>query len=622
MFTRSPPTTETQWELSVVAGLPAREVRDDVQSSWARSTGAGVSPTLRAAPQELSEDALLTVRRESDWLELAEQVLAPQLPLVRDSGHVLTLFDAQGRMLSARGDPRILDGLQDIHFSPGANWSERVAGTNGPGTALASGRSVHIIGAEHFCAAWHPWHCAATPIHGADDAIIGALDVSGAQQAAQPWSLHFAQLLAGYVEHALRARTAHWREVLFARFAESATRWPDALVAVTDHQGRVLMANPGARARGCPKRVELQAGQVRRSPEVPAWLAQAQVHEVRDEGVRIGACLVGAEARPRSTRRTGRTSPTRYTFEDLLGRTAALNKAVEVALVTAPTNLPVFLLGESGVGKEVLAQSIHSASVRRSGPFIAVNCAALSPELIESELFGYVGGAFSGARAEGRVGRFEAAEGGTLFLDEVGELPPQAQAALLRVLQEGEVTPVGENLPRRVDVRVLAATNRPLEQAVRAGKFRLDLFHRLSVVAITLPPLRERLDDLSQLVAHLAERIKVEQGLSLTLGSGVLDAFRAYAWPGNVRELENVLRRLAVVASGRVATCADLPDSMAVACRGPAPDAEAHRLAAVIDAAPNMTEAAARLGITRSTLYRQLGRLGLKPHRTVKTDEA
>jgi transcriptional regulator of acetoin/glycerol metabolism len=579
-----------------------------------------VSPELRAAPVELDDDALAVVRRRSDWLELAEQVLEPRLSLVHDSGHVLTLFDARGRMISSRGDPRVLEGLQRIHFEPGANWSEEVAGTNGPGTALASGRAVHIIGADHYCAAWHPWHCAAAPIRAPDESIVGAVDLSGAQDSAQPWALHFAHLLAGGVEQALGARAARWLRLLMARFEELAARYPTDLVAAVDHHGQLVSANPAARARGCPRRLVLREGRVERTADAPAWLTEARVHEIHEGAMCLGACVVAAEPRARGQRRAvTRPGSTRYAFEDLIGHAPALTRAIELARATAATMMPVLVLGESGVGKEVLAQSIHAASPRRGGPFVAVNCAALSRELVESELFGYVGGAFSGARPEGQLGRFEAADGGTLFLDEVGELPLPAQAALLRVLQEHEVTPVGENTPRRVDVRVIAATNRPLEDAIAQGRFRLDLFHRLAVVPVTLPPLRARPEDLPLLVATLVERLRTEAGLNLVLEPAVLDALRGHAWPGNVRELDNVLRRLAVVSAGRPATLDDLPEGLAARATTPhrCVEERVQRLVAVIDSAASMSEAAARLGITRSTLYRQLERLGLKPRRTV-----
>jgi transcriptional regulator with PAS, ATPase and Fis domain len=277
----------------------------------------------------------------------------------------------------------------------------------------------------------------------------------------------------------------------------------------------------------------------------------------------------------------------------------------------------VLVLGESGVGEELLAQAIHAASQRHAGPFVAVNCAALSRELVESELFGYVEGAFSGARSGGQAGKFEHADGGTILLDEVGELPLPAQAALLRVLQEGEVAPVGAPFPRKVDVRVVAATNTPLEEAIRAGRFRLDLFHRINVISVTLPPLRARLADLPALIEHLTPQVERETGFPLQLSPEVLRAFTTHAWPGNVRELENLLKRLAVTAQGAPIGLEQLPWKPS---DGTVSDTDAHaaHLMEVVRTSRNMTEAAAVLGVTRSTLYRQLARRGIKSERVLR----
>lgn len=240
---------------------------------------------------------------------------------------------------------------------------------------------------------------------------------------------------------------------------------------------------------------------------------------------------------------------------------------------------------------------------------------------MESELFGYVEGAFSGASSGGSAGEFEHAHRGTIFLDEVGDLPLAAQAALLRVLQEQEVTPVGAARARKVDVRVVAATNRRLDEAVRSGRFRLDLFHRLNVIAVTLPPLRERPGDLPALVDHLRPRVEKETGFALELDEAVERALAAHHWPGNVRELENCLMKLAVAAQGRPVRLEHLPWRPAAPGLGlggtGASDARAAQLQEVVRPSKSMTEAAAVLGVTRSTLYRQLERLNLKPGRTV-----
>ncbi len=336
---------------------------------------------------------------------------------------------------------------------------------------------------------------------------------------------------------------------------------------------------------------------------------------------------------------TRAASGTRYSLADVIGLSAKLHEARSIALAAARNALPVLLTGESGTGKEVFAQGIHAASARAHRRFVGVNCASLSRELVESEFFGYVGGAFSGARREGSQGKFEAADGGTLFLDEIAELSCEAQAALLRVLQEGEVVPVGSSQPRRIDVRVIAATNRDVDACLQAGTLREDLFHRLNVLSIQLPPLRDRLDDLPALVARFLAEAEEEQGRSpRPLAPALLSALGAWRWPGNVRELKNVIRRLVALAPGPRLELADAPEELRKLAPAPAPqqaplqpapapraaaselseDQALRRLVDTVAEARTMTEAAALLGVTRSTLYRQLARLGLRAERILR----
>lgn len=233
---------------------------------------------------------------------------------------------------------------------------------------------------------------------------------------------------------------------------------------------------------------------------------------------------------------------------DILGHSAVLQRLLRELDVVAGADLPVLLSGETGVGKELFARRLHRRSGRRDAPLVQVNCAALPESLAESELFGHVKGAFSGATAE-RAGRFEAADGGTLFLDEVGELSLPVQAKLLRALQEGEVQRLGEDIPRRVDVRIIAATNRHLADAVRDGSIRADLYHRLSVYPVAIPPLRERGSDILVLAGHFLEINRVRLRVrSLRLSVDAEAALLAYTWPGNVRELEHVISRAAIKA--------------------------------------------------------------------------
>jgi len=537
------------WDRVIVRGAAVDgAVKLDVSQSWQRCLDAQLSPALPRAPITLDDDAL-HARRELPWFRLAQTVLAPHIEAVAGCGHVLTLFDADGCMLSSAGAPGTLEILRDIQFMPGANWRESVAGTNGPGTALALRRPIHVIGAEHFCEAWHGWHCAAVPLFDPfTRELVGALDISGDQRTAHPYALSLATALARSIEQAM--------------------------------------------------------------------LLEAQIRAQRS-----------VEHAPRAPRSMPPSAATRYDLDDLLGSHPLVQEVRRLAALASQNRLPVMLLGESGVGKEVAAQAIHRRSARAHRPFVAVNCGAIPRELIESELFGYVSGAFSGAQRGGAKGKFEAADGGTLFLDEICDLPHSAQAALLRALQERQITRVGANQPRFVDVRIIAATNRDPRVEVEAQRFRSDLYYRLNVLSIPLPPLRARASDVGLLARRFLEAAERETGRRVTLAPPVEQALLRYGWPGNVRELENLMFRLSATSLREVATLEDLPAELraadiveaaqSAAESGEHEDLRKLELISVVRGARTMAEAAARLGVTRSTLYRRLERFGLYPSRWV-----
>ncbi|MGE5587490.1 MAG: sigma 54-interacting transcriptional regulator [Clostridia bacterium] len=236
-----------------------------------------------------------------------------------------------------------------------------------------------------------------------------------------------------------------------------------------------------------------------------------------------------------------------------------MGRVLQLAAKVAPVNTTVLLLGESGVGKEVVARFIHSTGPRRRGPFVNINCGAIPATLLESELFGYESGAFTGARREGKPGMVEAASGGTLFLDEISELPPDLQVKLLQLIQERKLVRVGGVKPLGVDIRIIAATNRDLAAMVGRGEFRADLFYRLNVVPITIPPLRERPDDVIPLIYHFLNRYNEAHGYEKTINEQAREILTRYSWPGNVRELENLIERLVVTVEGDEIGAADLP---------------------------------------------------------------
>ncbi|MDF2628165.1 MAG: norR 27 [Symbiobacteriaceae bacterium] len=301
-------------------------------------------------------------------------------------------------------------------------------------------------------------------------------------------------------------------------------------------------------------------------------------------------------------------------FARLIGNSSAMVELRRLGRLAAGSSATVLLLGESGTGKELMARAIHAASGRCGGPFVAVNCAAVPDGLLEAEFFGYAEGAFTGARRGGKPGRFEQAHGGTLFLDEVGELAQPLQAKLLRAVQEREVEPVGATRPVRVDVRVIAASNRDLGEMVERREFRLDLYYRLNVVALRMPALRERPEDLPGLAEHLLGRLG-KAGAVPCLSPEALALLVAYSWPGNVREMENWLERALVLGQGPVLGPELFPEAGVKTGEGSwrRSRSEAERAAlvgALARAGGNKAAAARLLGLSRSQFYEKLNRLG------------
>jgi formate hydrogenlyase transcriptional activator len=320
-----------------------------------------------------------------------------------------------------------------------------------------------------------------------------------------------------------------------------------------------------------------------------------------------------------------------HNFAEIVGRSPALSKVLSLVETVAPTPSTVLVLGETGTGKELVARAIHDRSPRRERPLVKVNCSAISAGLVESELFGHVRGAFTGA-VDARTGRFEIADGGTIFLDEIGDLPAETQVKLLRVLQEREFEPVGSSRSRRVDVRVIAATNRDLEREVAAGRFRSDLYFRLNVFPIAMPPLREREDDIALLAYFFADRFGREFGKRIErISAESVERLLAYPWPGNVRELSNVVERAVVLSSGPVlevapellgapaaepARSAAEPAPVAASAGQTLEEMERRHILETLEGASWVIEgergAAARLGLSASTLRSRMKKLGLR----------
>ena len=629
------------WLAYIEDGVEPVGLSAEIVRSWRRARESfGVDPTIRRALRSLPADELAERRRRDPVFRLAEPVLEEFAQRLGSVHHVLAYFDASGWMLSLQGHPGVIEGVSDINFAPGACWAEESAGTNGPGTAIREARPVEVFASEHFVEAWQTWSCAGVPIFRPGETTpVGLVDITG------PWEIYSPQalLLAKAIARNVEARLAHAQSVRdeVIRFALRDGRGSSEPLLAVDTEGRILAANASAAARiGLPSgRLPADLRDVLDplrdvSPEadrVVEWREMRLLSRpVLHDGCPVGSVLRAVAPAPASVSARGRSAargqaPVRWSFEKILSESGALEAALEVARVASRNALPVVLFGESGTGKELFAQAIHGASARSAGPFVAVNCGSIPAPLLEAELFGYEPGAFTGGRKEGNAGKFEAACGGTLFLDEVSELPPQGQTALLRVLQEREIVRLGGSVARKVDVRIIAATNRDLRGEVAARRFRQDLYYRLDVLSLSIPPLRQRVEDIPLLAQAFLEQAEAEVGRSgLSLSDEAVAALQGFSWPGNVRQLQNVVLRAAAMAAGREILASHLPAEISQGVadapreRAPAADGpERQALATRLDRHGwNVARAAAELGVSRMTLYRRMQRLGLERPRS------
>ncbi len=599
-----------------------------VVSSWQRSLALGVNPANRSAPLLARGEAMRQLHlRHREVLTAAANVFAELTDLFAGSRSIALLTNPDGVVLEAVGDLYTLEQGQDIHLMPGGDWSEGTVGTNGIGTVLATGRPAQVHAAEHFCEGIKRWTCAAAPIYEpGTGAILGVVDISGPPATYQRNNLALAVATARQIESTLGERAAQERTRLLEVCLQRLTASDTAGLLAIDRTGRLVhttgrVASPVALGERVPGLDVNMAVEEWANCLPEQWRAE-WFSPVGFGGRTIGAVLVIPE-KPRTVAgrlgaQASESDPERSGFDAVIGRSLPMTAMIERARLLAGRRVPVLIEGETGVGKELIARALHGPQDGR--PFIAFNCGAASKELVAGDLFGHVRGAFTGATSEGRPGRFELAHGGTLCLDEIGEMPLELQPVLLRVLEEGVVYRLGDTQPRHVDVRLIAITNRNLRDEVAAGRFRRDLFYRIAVTALTVPPLRDRGCDIDLLVAHFNDQLASRHRVAPRIFSPeTLAALRVLPWPGNVRELRNVVESALLTGADPVATLQEIPARPGPAPAAPVPlaslqDAEHDMIARALQQAHgNIASASRLLRISRSTLYRKMERYGLDP---------
>ncbi|MEY8828418.1 sigma-54-dependent Fis family transcriptional regulator [Sedimentitalea sp. XS_ASV28] len=615
-------------------------VRADILASWQRSMELGVDAGVLGS-RKISDENEISLRRKrnADLRRAASAAFKRLEPHLSDAKSILILADDQGVIIDAIGDESVLDDGQEIHLEIGGHWDEKAVGTNGIGTALKTGKPIYVHAAEHFVEGVQAWTCAGAPIRNPfDNSLIGVVDLSGPPDIFRRHNVALVLAAAREIEIALAEQQRQDRTQLLEAFLQSKYSHGDNSVLLLDRNGRIMFRR-GIDDTTLPASEKLLVGskllpdlESFSENDLPALLpphleAQGLERLIFDNTYRGAALFLNSETpESRSRKDVLSIQPRRNVPEDtiqIIGASPKMLEAIELAERAAKVNVSVLIQGETGVGKELFARLIHSRLGRVDAPYVPVNCAAISGDLIGAELFGYVDGAFTGAVRGGRAGKFEQADGGLLCLDEIGDMPIELQPYLLRALEQRAIYRMGDDKRRPVDVRLVTMTNRDLRLEIDKGTFRRDLFYRIGVITIEVPPLRERGGDILSLVEHFSAHFADQIGRPrMSFADDTTDLLLGYRWPGNVRELRNTVQRIYLVGSGPVVKIRDLPpelrddfdepeaDSLESILSGNSGDLESIEASAIrrtIQAEKgNLTRVAAVLGISRPTLYRKM----------------
>ncbi len=574
------------WQEFIRSGqILTGSVRPEILNSWHRCQAFGVDPEDGVSHQLLSDGEIyLLLDRHKAYLDIVRHFMKRLYEFVKGSGFIVLLAEERGYVMENLGDSATLELAARVNLIKGACWAEEEGGTNGIGTALALKKPFQVSGREHFCRKLHTWTCSAAPFFAESGELIGVLQMSGPASETHQHTLGMVVAAVEAISYQIRVRSRNSDlSVLNDRLNNIFQTMSDGAIII-DQTGAVTQINPVAKkflgagilGRSIDELIGadtallkfIQAGRTYKDQEIILETAYGDIHAlvtVKPVSNEFGELTGGViffnpiNKMKKLVNRFGGAQAT-FSFSDLIGRHETFKKALRLAERAAGNTSHVLLQGESGTGKELLAQAIHNRSLRRKGPFLALNCASLPRDLIASELFGYASGAFTGASPKGRPGKFEMAAGGTLFLDEIGDMPLDQQASLLRVLQDKQITRLGSDRVISVDVRVICATNRDLREEVAKGNFRKDLYYRLNVILVQVPALRERGDDVLFLFDYFLQKIAGKLNLAVSqVDSAVRDCLRAYSWPGNVRELENVVEKMLNLAEAGRISIAHLP---------------------------------------------------------------
>ena len=546
-----------------------------IENSHARCIEMGVNREMGSIKDVASKPEMgILLSMNKSLIYTAMPSIKLLYEFLKGSGFFIDLTDNNGIILKAIGDPEIVSHAQGMNMTVGTNMSERSCGTNAIGTSLHEKCPIQMAGKQHFIGIYHVWTCSACPISDPKGKIIGCLNLTGFHNLVHPHTLGLVVAAVESIENQLRMMHSQNELSQVMQYNETLMDSIDFGILSISKKGIIKSANSrildifassyknfiGKKAEKfihCWREI-FQSIELENSYDNGEFICVADnkkrrfslnAYPIKSETGDISAIVIILKDIENVYELVSKYSGKNayYTFDDIIGPSIKTRQIIEYAKTISNTPSTVLIQGESGTGKEVFAQSIHNASSRKNRPFIAINCGGIPKNLIESELFGYEDGAFTGAKKGGMPGKFELANKGTIFLDEIGEMPLDMQVNLLRVLQEKSITRIGASRRIPIDVRVIAATNKNLIDEIKKGHFRQDLYYRLNVIPIQLPPLRERKEDIKVLLNHFLDKKCEKLGtIRPYINKSDIELLVNYSWPGNIRELENRMENFAI----------------------------------------------------------------------------
>lgn len=612
-------------------------ISKDIYQSWQRSFNRGIHV------DDFADDSLLQTDQLSDVLEqnsavinLATSELNKLYQLINGAGNMVLLADKNGVILDHLGDANFVDRASRILLTKGAKWGETDKGTNAIGTAIKENKAITIHGGEHYLNAHSFLTCSSVPIHDPYGDILGVLDITGDYRGGNPHTLALINMSVEHIENEMFNRHFHQDVIVELHSAHSQANWFEKNIMVFDFTGNLIAANKCAMNEFNLTRLSLNHKLFEDifNKKINGlidhiMLSNTQAYPLtRHGGAAFYAKAKSSYARLRGFSNNTKPAPVKQpkdfdikrkiSFKHVdLGDVQIANSIKKIKKIMAH-DIPILLQGETGTGKGWLAKAIHHESPRSQKPFIAINCASLPKDLIESELFGYVGGAFTGAKTQGQKGKLLAADGGYLFLDEIGDMPLEMQTRLLHALEEKQITPIGSNQNISIDINIISASNIDLKQAVETGNFRRDLYYRLNGLTIELPKLSER-DDFKALVTAILQR-EVPQS-NTDLSTDVWQLFEQNLWQGNIRQLHHILKVAALICEDDLIELHDLPDDFQTNANQTEQqldkllsleDGEKIVISNMLKACNNnLSKTAKKLNISRNTLYSKMRQYSL-----------